>query len=144
MHLFDVINRLQSQLHFHYLVKDDNPQARRALLTSAEGDDFIKDIIGCAINTLNGNHKISKEEKRKLSKYENCLRALIDPKYSLKSKSEHSIQKVVFILPLRTSILSGVIGTLINRTYRIAVQSIMLVSPQMWEDRCQTPAHQHR
>ena len=38
------------------------PQARRALLPSA-GDDLIKAIVDCAINTLNGNHKLSKEGK---------------------------------------------------------------------------------
>lgn len=83
------------------------------LLVSA-GDDLIKAIVECAINTLNGNHKLSKEEKSKLSKYKNRSRALIDPKVSFKSKRKLLTQKGGFIVPLLTSILSGVIGTLIN------------------------------
>ena len=40
------------------------------LLTSAD-DDLLKAIVECAINTLNGNHKLTKEDKGKLSKYKN-------------------------------------------------------------------------
>jgi len=107
------MNRLKWQLHFLHVLKDAKPQARRALLTSAS-DDFITAIVECAINTLNKNHKLNKQEKSKLSKYENRLRALIEPKVSFKSKRKHSIQKGGFIVILLTSILSGVIGTLIN------------------------------
>ena len=79
------MNRLKSQLYFLHVLKDAKPQARRALLSSAS-DNVIKCIVECAINTLNGNHKPSKEEKIKLSKYKNRLRALIDPKFSFESK----------------------------------------------------------
>ena len=48
------MNRLKSQLRFLHVLKDDKPQARLALLTSANGD-LIKAIVECAINTLNGN-----------------------------------------------------------------------------------------
>jgi len=58
----------------------------------------------CAINTLNGKHKLSKEEKSKLSKYKNRLRASIDPKVSFKSKRKLLILKGGFIVPLFTSI----------------------------------------
>jgi len=107
------MNRLQSQLHFLHVLKDVKPQATRALLASS-GDGSIKAIVECAINSLNGNHKLNKEEKSKLSKYKNSLRVLIDPKFSVKNKRKLLIKKVAFIFPLRTSILSGVIGTQIN------------------------------
>jgi len=68
LRLLKVMNRLKSQLHFFHVFKDSKPQARRALLTSAD-DDLIKAIVECAINTLNGNHKLTKEYKGKLSKY---------------------------------------------------------------------------
>ena len=55
------MNRLKSQLHFLHVVKDAKPQARRVLL-SAVGDDLKKAIVECAINTLNGNHILSKQE----------------------------------------------------------------------------------
>lgn len=107
------MNRLKSQLHFLHVLKDAKPQARRALLISAH-DDLIKAIVECAINTLNGNHKLSKEDKSKLSKYKNRLRTLINPKISFKNKRKLLIQKGGFIVPLLTSILTSVIGTLIS------------------------------
>ena len=62
LHLFKVKNRLKSQLHFLHVLKDAKPKARRALLTSAT-DELIKAFVECAINTLNGNHKLTKDEK---------------------------------------------------------------------------------
>ena len=81
------MSRLKSQLHFLHVIKDAKPQASRALPVSAD-EDLIKAIVECAINTLNGNHKLAKDEKIKLSKYKNCLRALIDPKISFKCKRQ--------------------------------------------------------
>jgi len=64
------MNRLKSQLHYLHVLRDAKPKARRALLASAD-DNLIKAIVECAINTLNGNHKLTKEDKGKLSKYKN-------------------------------------------------------------------------
>jgi hypothetical protein len=102
------MNRLKSQLHFLHVLKDANPPARRELLTTAD-DDLIKAIVECAINTLNGNHKLTKKDKGNLSKYKNRLRALVNPKISFKDKRKLLIQKGGFIFPLLTSILSVVI-----------------------------------
>jgi len=107
------MNRLKSQLHFPHVLKDAKPQARRALVTSAD-DDLIEVIVECAINTLSGNHKLTKEDKGKLRKYRNRLRVLVNPKISFKSKRKRLIRKGGFIFPLLISILSGVIGTLIS------------------------------
>ena len=52
----------KSQLHFLHVLRDTEPQARRALLASAD-DDLIKPVVECAINTLNGNHKLTRDEK---------------------------------------------------------------------------------
>jgi hypothetical protein len=67
----------------------------------------------CAINTINGNHKLT-NENRKLQKHKNRLRALVNPKISFKSKSKLKIQKGGFIVLLLTAVSSGVIGALIN------------------------------
>ena len=104
---------MKSQLHILHVLNDATPQGRRALLTSAD-DDLIKAIVECAINTLNGYNKLTKEDKGKLSKYKNSLRALENPKISFKSKRKLLVQKEGFIVPLLTSILSGVIGSLIS------------------------------
>jgi hypothetical protein len=106
------MNRLKSQLHFLHVLKDAKPQARRVLLTSAN-DGLIKAIVECAINTLNGNHKLTKEDKSKLIKYKSRLRALLNPKISFKSKRKLLIQKGGVIVPLHTSILTSVIGNLL-------------------------------
>ena len=86
------MSRLQSQLHFLHVLKDAKPQARRALLAFAD-DELIKPIVECALNTLNGNHILTKEEKRKSKNYKNCLRALINPKINFKSKRKLLVQK---------------------------------------------------
>ena len=91
------MNRLKSQLHFLHVLKDAKPQVTRGLLTSAR-DDLIKAVVQCAINTLKSNHKLSKEEKGKLSKYKNRLRALVNPKISFKNKSKLLNQRGGFIV----------------------------------------------
>ena len=113
MHLYRVKNRLKSQLHFLHVLRDAKPQTRRALLASASVD-LIKAIVECAINTLNGNHKLTTDEKIKLQKYKNRLRALVNPKISFKCKRKLLIQKGGFIVPLLTTVLSGVLGALFN------------------------------
>jgi len=79
------MNRIKSQLHFLHVLKDAKRQARRALLASAD-DELIRAMVECAINTLNGNHKLTIHEKSKLKKYKNRLRALVNPQISFKSK----------------------------------------------------------
>jgi len=50
LHLFYVLNRLKSQLHYLLVLINAKPQARRALPASA--DDLIKHIVEYAINTV--------------------------------------------------------------------------------------------
>jgi len=107
------MNRLRSQLHILHVLKDVKPQARSALVASAN-DVLIKVIVECAINTLNENHKLTIDKKRKLKIYKNRLRALVNPKISFKSEGKLLFQNGCFTVPLLLSVLSGVIGTLIN------------------------------
>ena len=106
--------RLKSQLHFLHVLRDAKPQARRALLASAD-DNLIKAIVECAINTLNGNHKLTRDEKNKLHKYKSRLRALVNPKVSFKNKRKLIPEGRIYSSSV-TSILSGVIGALINNS----------------------------
>jgi hypothetical protein len=85
------MNQLKSQLHFLHVLKDAKSQATRALLTSGD-DELIKAIVKCAINTLNGNHKLTKLDKSKLSKYKSLLRALVIHNVSFKIKRKFFIQ----------------------------------------------------
>ena len=74
LHLYKIMNSLKSQLQFLHFLKDSKPQVRRALLASAD-DELIKAIVGCSINTLNGNHKLIEDERSKLKKHKNRFRA---------------------------------------------------------------------
>ena len=116
LHLFSVMSRLQSQLQILQVLKDAKPQARRALLASAD-EELIKAIVGCALNSLNGKYKLTKEEKCKWKKYKSCLRALIDPNISFKSKRKLLLQKSGFIFPMLASVFSDIIGSLISNNY---------------------------
>jgi hypothetical protein len=126
---------LRSQLHFLHVLKDAKPQAIPELLPSAS-DDLIKAIVECAINTFNGNHKLTKEEKSKSSKYEDNLRMLVNAKISFKSKRNLLIQEGGFIVPLLTCILTSVIGEKINYNNLIkALQRMILVPRELREKR---------
>ena len=46
LHLYKVMNRLNSQLHFLNVIKEATSQARQALPASAE-DDLLKAIVEC-------------------------------------------------------------------------------------------------
>jgi hypothetical protein len=103
------MNRLNSHLHFLHVLKDAKPQVRRALLASA-----AESYCRVCYKSSNGIHKLTIDEKRKLKKYNNYLRALVNPKFNFKRKRKLVVQKGVFIVPLLGSVLSGVIGSLIN------------------------------
>ena len=98
--MYKLMIRLRSQLHFLHVLRDAKPQARRALLASAD-DDLIKAIVECAINTLKGNHKLTRNEKTSCISMSR-LRALVNPKDSFKNKRKLLIQKGGFIVPLLT------------------------------------------
>jgi len=65
LRLYIVIKWLKFQPHILHFNKNFKRPARRALLAS-EDDEPIKAIFECAINTLNGNHKITIYEKSNL------------------------------------------------------------------------------
>ena len=109
LHLYWVTNRFKSQLHFLHVLKDAKPEARRALL--ACGDKLIKATVECATNTLNGNHKLTKNGNSKLKKYNKNHLGMLVTKISFKSKRKLLVQKDGFTVPLLASALSGVIGT---------------------------------
>jgi hypothetical protein len=103
---------LKLQLHYLQVRKDAKPYARGALHISASNETKVN--VECAINTLNWNLKLSTEEKNKLSKYKSKLRAVVNTKINFKSKHKLLIQSGGFIVPLLTSVLSGVVGALMN------------------------------
>lgn len=107
------MQRLKSKKHFLHVLKNATPQVRKTILQGAD-DSLIKAILECILNTLNGNHKVSSSIKNKLCKYKKCLRQLSNPKYSIKKKRKLLVQHGGFLGALLTSLLSGLVGKLIQ------------------------------
>lgn len=73
----------------------------------------IKTICECTLNTLKGNIRLSKKQKKSLSKHKNTLRTLAFKKLSLKKKRNLLVQKgggfLSLLLPSAISLISGLI-----------------------------------
>jgi len=89
------MNRFKSQLQCFHVLKDVKPQARSALHTTAR-DDLINVSVERTINALNGNHKLTKDEKRKLVKYKNRFRAMVTQRLVLKENVNFQFRKEGF------------------------------------------------
>lgn len=109
------MKRLRENRHTLHVLKDCNPQLRKVLLKAASSE-IIKTLCEISLNTLNGNSKISKHCKNKLKKYKRELRQLVCPKLSITAKRKILVQKGGFLPVLIGSILSGVIGQLIEKS----------------------------
>lgn len=110
------MKRLKANKHILHVLKNCRPKLRKVLLKASD-PEVIKTLCEIALNTLNGNNKISKQCKLKLKKYKRVLRSLICPKLKLSSKRKILIkQKGGFLPVLIGTVLSGLIGQLINKT----------------------------
>lgn len=87
---------------------------RKAILLNAD-DELIKTIVECVINTLNGNHTTTAQTRTHLGKFKHCLRKICNPRVPLPQKRKIIIQKGGFLGVLLSSILSGLIGRLLNK-----------------------------
>lgn len=67
------------------LVQVANPKLRKSVIISCDLD-FIKTIIECIYNTLNGNFPLTDKEKTKLKKFKLVLRKILKAKGGLKEK----------------------------------------------------------
>ena len=96
-----------------YVLKDADPKLRRAILRKVD-DDVIKTINEIAYNTLKGNTRLNKKTKASLDPYKKELRCLKCPKKNLQSKRKLLVQKGGFLPVLIGSVLSGLIGKLLE------------------------------
>lgn len=96
-----------------YILKDCKPKLRKALIQNAD-NGLITTLNEIIYNTLNGNNIIDKNTKKKLKKYKKPMRCLICPKKSILSKRKILVQKGGFLPAIITSLLSGVIGKLLE------------------------------
>jgi hypothetical protein len=107
------MKRLKTHKHLLHVLKNATPKVRKVIIQGAD-DDLIKALVECVINTLNGNHKVSTGVKGKLGKFRNCLRKLSCSKVPLKVKRKILVQKGGFLGVLLTSLLSGIVGRLLE------------------------------
>lgn len=107
------MKRLVKNQYILRLLKNPNKKIRNSILKSCD-DDVIKTLVEIAINTLNGNNKISKKNLKFLKKHKNVIRCLISTKSSLKAKRRILLQRGGFLPVLIGTVLSGIIGKLIG------------------------------
>lgn len=107
------LKHLKENKHMLYILKDCSPKLRKAIIQNA-GNGLITTINEIIFNTLKGNNPIDKKTKLKLIQYKKPMRCLVCPKKSITSKRKLLIQKGGFLPALISSLLSGVIGKLLE------------------------------
>lgn len=107
------LRKLKANKYLLYVLKDAKPKLRKAILQNAD-NDLIKTIHEIIYNTIYMNNPVDNKSKRILKKYKTSLRCLACPKRSLPYKRKLLIQKGGFLPILIGSILSGVIGKIIE------------------------------
>lgn len=108
------MKRLKENQHTLHVLKNCNPHLRKSIIHYGN-PELIKTLCEICMNTLNGNVKISPKCKSLLKNYKNSLRKLSSPRIGLKSKKKILIQKGGFLPVLLGTILSGIIGSLIEK-----------------------------
>lgn len=91
-----------------------SPKLRKAIIKFGDSE-LIKTICEIALNTVNGNNPICNKTKKKLKRYKNDIRGLASSKRSEKSKRKILMQKGGFLPILIGSVLSGIIGSLLEK-----------------------------
>lgn len=97
-----------------YVLNTASPKLRKAIIKNSN-PEVIKAISEISHNTLKGNNKICAKTKQKLSGYKRQLRVLACPKQTINAKRKTIIQRGGFLPLLIGSVLSGLIGSYLNR-----------------------------
>lgn len=105
--------RLKENKYLLYTLRKADPRLRKAIIKNSNSD-FIKTLSEISLNLLNGNVEHTPHLKNQLKKYKKNLRCLACSKRSIKSKRNILVQKGGFIPILLGSILSGLIGQLLQ------------------------------
>ena len=104
---------LKENKHILYVLKKADPKLRNAILKHVD-DVVIKTINEILFNIINKNHKINKSVLDKIKPYKNTIRKVCSPETSVKQKRKHLIQKGGFLPIIISSVLSGVIGKILE------------------------------
>lgn len=91
------------------------PKNIRTSIVKNADSDFTKSVCEICQNIVNGNLETGNNtNKVQLKKKLKIIKALADKKKSLKKKVKYIRQKGGFILPLLSSIVAPILGTLIS------------------------------
>lgn len=104
---------LKENKHILYVLKKAEPKLRNAILKHVD-DVIIKTIYEILFNVINKNHKINRTVFDKIKPYKNTIRKVCSSQTSLKQKRKHLIQKGGFLPVIISSVLSGVIGKILE------------------------------
>lgn len=104
---------LKENKHILYVLKKADHKLRNAILKNVD-NVVIKTLNEIILNIINRNHKINKNVFEKLRPYKNTLRKVCSSQTSMRQKRKHLIQKGGFLPIIITSILSGVIGKILE------------------------------
>lgn len=104
---------LKENKHILYVLEKAKPKLRNVLLKHVD-DIVIKTLNEIIFNIMNKNHKISKRVYEKIKPYKNAIRKVCSPKTSMRLKRKHLIQKGGFLPIIISSVLSGIIGKILE------------------------------
>lgn len=105
--------RLKANKYLLYTLRKADPKLRNAIIKNSN-TNFIKTLSEMSLNLLNGNVEHSPQMKNRMKKYKKKLRCLACSKRSIKAKRNILVQKGGFLPALIGSILSGIIGQLLQ------------------------------
>lgn len=80
------------------LIQSAKPKLRKSILATCD-IDFVRTLLECIFNTLNGNINISDSDKKKLKQFKTILRKVLHSKGGLKKKREVIVQNGGAFLP---------------------------------------------
>ena len=103
--------RLQKQGEMLKLLSRTKPQMANAIVKSCD-KDLIEALCECSLNVLRGVVPLSSQQRRKLCRFKNHLRALSNKNISIRRKKA-LLQKGGFLPALLSPIL-GILGSLLG------------------------------
>lgn len=107
------MKRLRENKHMLFVLKNADTKTRKYLLKRVNCE-VIKTIAEIAYNTLVGNNTLTAQTRNSLYRYKKELRALACLNRKITSKRRIVIQKGGFLPILLGTVLSGVIGAIID------------------------------
>lgn len=96
------------------VLKTASPALRKAILQKASPSTLLA-LSEICLNTINGNNRLCPKSKKILQRYKKQMRMLSESKLPLHSRRKILIQSGGFLPVLIGTVLSGLIGTLVEK-----------------------------